>query len=94
MKARVFFSALLLLFIQGLLIAAYTDYDFGQYRYGGQPAYRYYDKFDTPDAGAAERYVGNENERVAGYWEDKYYGTVEPTATQQYEVNRELLDML
>jgi hypothetical protein len=81
-------------FVPGTLFAAYTDYDFGGTRYGSFPGYRYYDKFSTPGPTAAQAYVANENERVANYWESKYYGTVEPTAQEQYDINRALLDIM
>ena len=80
--------------VPGSLFAAYTDYDFGGTRYGGPPAYRNYDKMSTPGPTATQKYVTKENERVSEYWEDKYYGTVEPTAQEQHDINRALMDIM
>jgi hypothetical protein len=80
--------------VPGALFAAYTDYDFGGSRWGGPPAYRYYDKIGTPGPTAQQQYVANENERVSNYWESKYYGTVAPTAQEQHDINRALMDIM
>jgi hypothetical protein len=93
MRVRIsFFICFLLLIVQGLLFAAYDDYDTGRYRVGGPPSYRYYDKTSAASPGPYDEYKAQQDDPNV-YWGDRYYGTEEPSSGEEYEVNRGLMDL-
>jgi hypothetical protein len=86
-----FFVSFLLFLVQGLVNADYSDYDSGRYRVGGPPDYRYYDKATPAQPGPYDQYKAQQDDANV-YWGNRYE-TPEPSAADEYDVNRGLMDM-